>query len=1658
MASSRKNRLWIVFVPLVLIVAFFALIVRAPTRAAPTTPDAPGAVDYAEIAWSRVHSGTLDGETYADLYWGGLLNSRLDLVDIDDDGDLDVYVGGEGANGGRLHLFRNDGTPSVPSWTHVVEDALSVDNCIVRPTFGDLNGDGTQDLIVSDCDGFRYYDNTGTAGAPSWSLQTTDLLGQGDQRVGSQALADIDGDNDLDLFYAHPYQQQDASALTFYENTGSAVQPSWMLISDTYAGITHTFSTHPTFFDIDGDNDLDLFLGYPGSIAFYRNDGTANSPSFTHITEEYGGIRFGFGAMHFQVVFGDLSGDALPDMLIGHEGGWIVRYDNTGTRESPIWTRVEDSLFPLDVGFGARPVFADIDADGDQDMFLGEGYGVNGAKVRFLRNDGTAIAPTWTTVSETYGRFGTNYKPEPAFVDLNGDGLLDCVVGRGMFFGGTQGKLAYYQNTGTSSVAAWTLISDTYAMVNTGSDAVPAFADIDGDGDEDMFVSTSNEEHFFYRNDGNATSPQWTYVTDHYADVSGRHLNFVDVDGDSDLDMFTASTFYRNDGDVTTPNWVPATPEGLNWSGGPVVGAELLNGDSLPDLVVGAEGGVWLYENLGDLPPKVSQLLPGDGGSTIEVGAIVVKFDNAMDPATMVASNVEVLGSPGGSITTSVSYNAETRQLYIFPNDTFATGASVQVTLKAAMADIGGNGLDGDGDGLAEGSPADDKVWTFDVATRDHLVIALDLEPASLYRYGNGTLLWETVFRSFNDVPFEIHGYTVEPTILTKLPSPGDGDAEIRTVTVDDGDWVVDATGDVVTLFPGESVLPAGCRSDDCAVTFDGTPLVMDQMEVTHELLDNLRWSDGEVLTADDSLYAFEVHSDPDTFSPVNPTDDQLARTASYEVVDSTHTRWTGLPGYVDSQYQRLFWMPFPRHAWGHLTPEALKTAPESSRTPISYGPYAVDAWEPGVAITLTANSYYYRAAEGLPAVDRVVIRFVGDWPSALAMVASGEADVAPGALSWGSTDLLEMLAGEGFVNAYQTTGQAWEHADFAIDPVEPYASTRPDFFENVEMRRAIAYCLNRPSIADSASGGTAPVLNTYVPPEHPLYPGEAGLMLYPYSPVSGTALLDGLGWVDQDGDGVRECRSCTTPGATEGDPLAFTWISTDNALRRTYMERAQDDLAACGIDLALDNRNDVWNDMFQQQYDVMSFAWITDLEPPCELYLSSDIPSEANGWSGLNITAFDNAAFDTACLNAQRSLPGTAEYVTYHQEAMRILSEQAPIVPLFQRPFNAATHPRVLGFRLGIRPGREMDLIETWDFAVDALAPEGSLKAGSGAQSQSTTPITLYPEALDQGGGTVEQMYLRERTWNGSDWEVVTDTGWIPYATSVGWDLDPTAAAHYLSAYFMDDSGNISALPAQTIVNLAPNSADIDEGGIDVYRVRVEAGETFTAALTTYSGDADLYVWAPENEGAPDAFSNQDGTLVDQVVITNSLAGDYHIEVHGYVTSAYKISLDAPVLTSAAVTLSGARVASALNVPASSEGVTAKTVPEEPLSVEVPDDQTTQAPGGYPDAVELRTPRLTLDVGGDTTQLTAEVWDKKGDHVPDGTVVTFTTTLGTFLTSGATRQIGVTSSGLVRATLVSGAGDGRAAVTAHAGAVSAQKQINVVWPEAIYLPLVIRQ
>lgn len=583
------------------------------------------------------------------------------------------------------------------------------------------------------------------------------------------------------------------------------------------------------------------------------------------------------------------------------------------------------------------------------------------------------------------------------------------------------------------------------------------------------------------------------------------------------------------------------------------------------------------------------------------------------------------------------------------------------------------------------------------------LIVCMAQEPETLYVYGGSMLVQTAVGHAIfeNDLTTLSYGYQAQG--LEKVPSLSDGDAVLSSVEVNAGDMVLAADGNPAELADGVEVI----NSDGETVAYAGEAIMMDQIVVDFTMKARV-WSDGEPVKATDSVYSFNVAGDPDTPSGKFV----FERTASYEATGDLTTQWTGVPGFRDATYFTNFWAPLPEHAWGGYSAAELLEAEEVSRLPIGDGAFAIQEWNAGESIYMTRNENYYRADEGLPKVDSVTFRFISDTNALVLALLSGECDIGTqDGMDVTQSPFLIEAESSGQLVPYFQTGTVYEHIDFGINSYGDYGDDigRPDWFEDTRVRQAMTMCTDRQSMVDNIMFGRSEVIHTYIPSVHPLYP--EGLTEWPYDVEAGNAMLDEVGFADSDGDGIREY--------TDGTPFVITLgTTTGNDMRQQLTQIFKENLADCGVEVELyyqpasewfaDGPDGV---LFGRRFDLGEFAWLTGVEPSCNLYLSSQVTGPADetnpanglpfgGWGAASDTGWYNQSFDDACNAALASLPGTDEYVDNHSEAQRIFSEEVPVIPLFLRLKVAAARPEVVNF--SVDPTQNSELYNIYEFDLD--------------------------------------------------------------------------------------------------------------------------------------------------------------------------------------------------------------------------------------------------------------------------------------------------------------------------------------------------------------------
>jgi hypothetical protein len=483
------------------------------------------------------------------------------FADGDGDGDLDVFAE---APLSLIRYYRNDGTPAAASFTlaadtlkDVAEQPIFADRQNI-PALADLHCTGRLGLFLGTLAGrLVYYAHAGLdgRGVPRFRreddfYQGIEIVGDfgkrspaGASRHGANAITftDLDRDGDLDLFWGDFF----SPSLYVIENTGTCAEPQLERIADVFPPTEPLMTSGynvATFGDLDADGDQDLLVGVLGgafsstqnaadNLYFFENEG---AEGFALRTQRYvSSIDVGEESIPAAA---DLDADGTLDLVLGNKidpadprSAALYRFTNEGSSTAPVLRLTDVAYLDLDpeIRYSYAPAFADVDADGDLDLFVGLWTGA----VAFFRNEGTSEAPVFTRVDEAYVQIDGS-QAAPAFADIDADGDLDLFVGEAF------GTLNFFRNEGRAAAPAFSLVSEVYQDLRPGNRSVPAFWDAEADGDLDLFVGTQAQGLVFYRNEG--TPQEAAYVQDAAAlpEVPAFAAPaFVDLDGDGDADL-----------------------------------------------------------------------------------------------------------------------------------------------------------------------------------------------------------------------------------------------------------------------------------------------------------------------------------------------------------------------------------------------------------------------------------------------------------------------------------------------------------------------------------------------------------------------------------------------------------------------------------------------------------------------------------------------------------------------------------------------------------------------------------------------------------------------------------------------------------------------------------------------------------------------------------------------------------------------------------------------------------------------------------------------------------------------------------------------------------------------------------------------------------------
>jgi len=414
-----------------------------------------------------------------------------------------------------------------------------------------------------------------------------------------------------------------------------------------------------------------------------------------------------------------------------------------------------------------------------------------------------------------------------------------------------------------------------------------------------------------------------------------------------------------------------------------------------------------------------------------------------------------------------------------------------------------------------------------------------------------------------------------------------------------------------------------------------------DYLTYTYHIRKNARWHDGAAVTSHDAKFSYEVMMHPDINVETRQGWDVVDRVEtpdSHTVVFHLREIYANFVG--DCFYDESV---LPAHLLRGALGSGFQNA-EFHRHPVGSGPFVFKEWVSGSHFIVRANADYYGTG---PWLDEIVIKFIPDGNALVMQLETGEImaiDNAPNT----ALGLLQRMRG---VRLFRNPALFNEHLDFNCE--------NPILRDGL-VRRALALATDRAEISDKIYEGV------WLPAwgdDHPRSPYYTSAVetLNAFDPARAARLLAAAGWVDRDGDGIRE---------KNGAPLKLIVSTTTGNLNRERTEMVlKEQYRRLGVDLGVRNYTpselyasyDEGGILRRGSYDIALYAVLTPPDPSTKdgSYSAAFIPPK-----GQNFTRIRNERL-TRLLAEGSATVLFAERKKIYDEVASILAEEAPMVPL---------------------------------------------------------------------------------------------------------------------------------------------------------------------------------------------------------------------------------------------------------------------------------------------------------------------------------------------------------------------------------------------------------
>jgi peptide/nickel transport system substrate-binding protein len=422
----------------------------------------------------------------------------------------------------------------------------------------------------------------------------------------------------------------------------------------------------------------------------------------------------------------------------------------------------------------------------------------------------------------------------------------------------------------------------------------------------------------------------------------------------------------------------------------------------------------------------------------------------------------------------------------------------------------------------------------------------------------------------------------------------------------------------------------------------------------TFSIRPDANWQDGAPVTADDVLYTVRLLQDKAYAGPFA----DAFRGVTVAALGPKIVRFTLPDAYAP--FGGSTTVPLlPAHLLGQVGLGDLARQPFNTK-PIGTGPFKVSEVDTH-QVTLVRSDDFYRTkpARSRAYLDKIVLRFYGDESEALAALARGEVD-GTGGLSPQDASRARTLKS---VDLFSLPTNDFTALFLNVRPAKPV-------FRDRAVRQAIATAIDRGKVLQAAADGRGTVADEFVPPTSWAFVRD--VPRYPFSTADARALLDGAGWVDHDGDGIRD---------KGGVALTFSISTSDEPTRLAAARQISDDLANVGIKvdvIAVPFVELVDKVARQRNFDALLVGITVGNDPdPYPFFHSSQLNDPGDDFSGYSTLSMDRL------LEQARSTVDLVKRRDLFAQVWSALATDVPVVFLYYTDYLYAQSHTLQGFRI---------------------------------------------------------------------------------------------------------------------------------------------------------------------------------------------------------------------------------------------------------------------------------------------------------------------------------------------------------------------------------------